>query len=82
MIRLIMTDAELFLDYIGKHYNNIQQKLKMLCGKNKQPYSQDYFHESIIRCTNAIQKKGKLNDTSNYGIQAYLIRSYFNLDKE
>ena len=42
-------------------------------------YSEDAFHESILRCHKAIEKKGKLNDTTPYGIESYLIRSYFNL---
>lgn len=76
--RQVTKDEELFLQYVGKHYNQIEDKLKMLCGKNKQRYSQDAYHEVIIRCHKAIERKGKLNDTSPYGIESYIIRSYFN----
>ena len=74
-----MSDAELFLDYVNDHYNEIISKLKILCGQRRQVFSEDTYHESILRCHKAIERKGKLNDTSPYGIESYLIRSYFNL---
>ena len=74
-----MSDAELFLDYVNDHYNDIIAKLKILCGQRRQRFDEDTYHESILRCHKAIEKKGKLNDTSPYGIESYLIRSYFNL---
>lgn len=74
-----MSDAELFLDYVNDHYNDIIAKLKILCGQRHQRFDEDAYHESILRCHKAIEKKGKLNDTSPYGIESYLIRSYFNL---
>lgn len=78
----LMEDYTIFLDYVGKHYEAIQGKLKIICGRNKQPYNQDYLQESIIRCHNAIKKKGFLRDKTPYGIESYLIRAYFNLDRE
>ena len=81
-ITVKMKDDTLFLDYLGKNYENVKTKLKMLCGRNGQQFSEDFYHEAIIRCTKAIQKKGKLNDTSPYGIESYLIKSYMNLPRE
>lgn len=74
-----MSDAELFLDYINNHYQDIITKLKILCGQRHQVFDEDTYHESILRCHKAITKKGKLNDPTPYGIESYLIRSYFNL---
>lgn len=74
-----MSDAELFLDYVNDHYNDIIAKLKILCGQRRQTFDEDTYHESILRCHKAIEKKGKLNDPTPYGIESYLIRSYFNL---
>lgn len=79
---IYMEDYTIFLEHIGKHYDEIQGKIKILCGRNKQPYNQDYLQESIIRCHNAIKKKGFLRDKTAYGIESYLIRAYFNLDRE
>lgn len=77
-----MTDAERFLQHINDNYELVKTKLKMLCGRNKMKFDEDVYHESMIRCYNAIVKKGKLNDNSSYGIESYLIRSFFNLIKE
>lgn len=74
--------ATKFLTYIGQHYEEIQTKLKMLCGRNKQAYDEDGYHEAVIRCYKAIEKKGTMTDPSPYGMESYLIRSYFNYIKE
>lgn len=73
-----MEQTEKFLLHIGKNYESIKTKLKMLCARNKQKFSEDSYHDVVIKCVNAIKKKGKLNDDSAYGIESYLIRSYFN----
>ena len=52
--------------------------MKILSGQRNQSFNEDAFHDSIIRCHKAIEKKGYLNDKSAYGITSYLIRSYFN----
>lgn len=75
-------DNQKFINYINDNYNEVQMKLKMLCGRNKQSYDEDAYHEAVIRCYNAITKKGTLKDSSPYGIESYLIRSYFNYIRE
>lgn len=77
-----MEDNTRFLKHINDNYDEIKLKLKMLCGRNKQSFDDDAMQEAIIRCHTAITKKGKLNDNSAYGIESYLIRSYFNYIKE
>lgn len=72
-----MEDHTLFLDYVGKNYDKIQGKIKIICGRNKQPYNQDFLQDSIIRCHNAIKKRGYIKDKTPYGIESYLIKSYF-----
>lgn len=79
---IYMEDYTIFLDYVGKNYKQIKDKLKLLSNKNHQAYDDDAFHEVIIRCHNAIQKKGYLKDKSDYGIQSYIIISYFNYLRE
>lgn len=73
-----ITDQEKFINYVGAHYNGIKDKLQMLCRKNGQPFSEDSYHDVILKCHKAIAKKGKLQDSSAYGIESYLIRSYMN----
>ena len=75
-------DATIFLNYINDNYDKVGGTLKLLSAQRKMKYSEDAFHESILRCHKAISKKGYLKDKSPYGITSYLIRSYFNLIKE
>lgn len=77
-----MEDATIFLNYINDNYDKVGGTLKVLSAQRKQKYSEDAFHESILRCHKAISKKGYLKDKSAYGITSYLIRSYFNLINE
>lgn len=77
-----MTAEDNFLNYCGKHYEEIEQKIKMLCGRNGHQFNKDYLHSIILRCYKAVKKKGKLNDDSDYGIQSYIIVSYFNMVRE
>lgn len=72
-------DNHLFLKHINDNYQDIVTKFRILCGQRHQRFDEDIFHESILRCHRAIEKKGKLDDTSPYGIESYLIKSYFNL---
>ena len=71
-----------FINYIGEHYDEIQTHIKMLCGRNKERFDEDIFHDSVIRCFNCIKKKGTMKDPSAYGMESYLIRSYFTNVKE
>lgn len=74
-----MPDCELFINHVGNHYKEIETKLKMLSGKRKIQYNPDFFHDVIIKCYKRIQTKGVLNDKTSYGIESYLIVSYFNI---
>ena len=75
-------DATVFINYINDNYDKVGGTLKLLSAQRKMKYSEDAFHESILRCHKAIEKKGFLKDKSAYGITSYLIRSYFNLINE
>ena len=72
-----MEDATIFLNYVNDNYDKVGGTLKLLCAQRNQKFDEDIFHESILRCHKAISKKGFLKDKSPYGIQSYLIRSYF-----
>lgn len=71
-------DCQIFINHVGSHYKEIETKLKMLSGRNRQPFDKDAYQEVIIKCYKRIQKKGQLNDKTPYGIESYLIKSYFN----
>jgi hypothetical protein len=76
------SDATIFLNYVNNNYDKVGGTLKLLSAQRKQKFDEDAFHESILRCHKAIEKKGYLNDKSGYGITSYLIRAYFNLINE
>lgn len=73
-----MEDCTVFINYINDHYKEVGGTLRILCAQRNQKFDEDGFHETILRCHKAIEKKGFLKDKSSYGIQSYLIRSYFN----
>lgn len=77
-----MQDHRIFLNYINDNYKEVENTLRILASQHKQKFDEDCFHTSIIRCYNAIEKKGNLKDKTAYGITSYLIRSYFNLINE
>ena len=77
-----MNDETIFINYINDNYSGVTNTLRILCGQRQQMFDEDTFHESILRCHKAINKKGYLADKSSYGITSYLIRSYFNLVNE
>lgn len=77
-----MNDETIFINYINDNYSGVTNTLRILCGQRQQTFDEDTFHESILRCHKAINKKGYLQDKSAYGITSYLIRSYFNLVNE
>lgn len=71
-----MTDARLFLEYINDNYEILKNKYKTMCVQNQLNWDEDVFSNTILSCYNAINKKGKLEDTSNQGIENYFFRSF------
>lgn len=71
-----MSDARLFLEYINDNYEILKNKYKTMCIQNQLNWDEDVFSNTILSCYNAINKKGKLDDTSNQGIENYFFRSF------
>lgn len=71
-----MSDARLFLEYINDNYEILKSKYKTMCVQNQLNWDEDVFSNTILSCYNAINKKGKLDDTSNQGIENYFFRSF------
>ena len=55
-----MKDHTIFINYISDHYDEVKQTLKILSGQRNQSFNEDAFHDSIIRCHKAIEKKGAI----------------------
>ena len=78
-----MEDKTRFINYINDHYNQLKLKYRRFCTEKQYDWDEDIFSDTILNCYNAIEKKGKLNDTSNQGIENYFFRSFKqNLQRE
>lgn len=73
-----MTNSEVFLDFVGKHYDDIKYRCKQVCLRNNRIYSDDTFHDTILKIDSVIKRKGGLKDMSEMGIKNYFVRSYVN----
>ena len=78
-----MEDKTRFIKYINDHYNQLKLKYRRFCIEKDYQWDEDIFSDTILSCYSAIEKKGKLNDTSNQGIENYFFRSFKqNLQRE
>ena len=78
-----MEDKTRFINYINDHYNQLKLKYRRFCIEKDYQWDEDIFSDTILSCYSAIEKKGKLNDTSNQGIENYFFRSFKqNLQRE
>ena len=72
----VMTDQDLFINYINQHYDELKAKYKAFCGVNNYNWNWDIFQDTIIKCYDAIAKKGKLLDTTPQGIENYFFIAF------
>lgn len=78
-----MTDKDLFIGYINDHYNALKYKYINFCREKGYDWNEDIFSDTILKCWEAINKKGKLNDTTPQGIENYFFISFkLNLKRE
>lgn len=81
--RIKVEDNRLFIDYISDHYNQLYYKYRQFCKEKDYQWDEDIFQDTIVNCYSAITKKGKLQDTSNQGIENYFFKSFkMNLMRE
>lgn len=72
----VMTDQDKFINYISEHYDELKAKYRTYCGLNSYHWDEDIYSDTILKCYDAIAKKGKLNDTTAQGIENYFFISY------
>ena len=78
-----MTDKDLFIGYINDHYSELKYKYINFCKEKNYNWDEDIFSDTIIKCYDAIDRKGKLNDTTPQGIENYFFISFkLNLKRE
>lgn len=74
--RIKVEDNRLFINYISDHYNQLYYKYRQFCKEKYYEWSEDIFQDTIVNCYSAITKKGKLQDTTNQGIENYFFKSF------
>ena len=78
-----MSDKDKFINYINDHFNHLKYKYINFCREKGYQWDEDLFQDTILKCYEAIDKKGKLNDTTDYGIESYFFISFkLNLKRE
>lgn len=71
-----MKDADTFINYINDHYKDLYYKYRQFCKEKDYEWSEDIFQDTILKCYQTIEKRGKLKDTSNQGIENYFFLSF------
>lgn len=78
-----MSDQDKFMHYINDNYNYLKYKYINFCKEHNYVFDEDIFSDTILKCYEAINKKGKLEDTTDQGIQNYFFISFkMNLKRE
>lgn len=78
-----MSDQDKFMHYINDNYNYLKFKYINFCREHNYVFDEDIFSDTILKCYDAINKKGKLEDTTDQGIQNYFFISFkMNLKRE
>lgn len=73
-----MQDQDIFINYINNHYDELKWKYYNFCREKQFSWDEDIYSETILRCYDTIQKKGKLNDTTPHGIESYFFLAFKN----
>lgn len=78
-----MVDQRKFLNYINDNYTKLKHKYARYCKENNIQWDEDTFSDTIIKCYDAIKKKGGLDDCTEQGIENYFFISFkMNLKRE
>lgn len=72
----MITDQDRFIKYINDNYQLLKNKYRRFCSEKMYDWDEDIFSDTILKCYEAIQRKGKLEDTTPQGIENYFFRSF------
>jgi len=73
-----MTDQDTFINYINDHYTELKWKYFKFCQEHHYDWDEDIYSDTILKCYDAIVKKGKLADTTPQGIENYFFMAFKN----
>jgi DNA-directed RNA polymerase specialized sigma24 family protein len=75
---IYMTDAQLFLNHINDHYQELKWKYYRFCQEKHYDWDEDIFSDTILKCYETIDKKGKMQSNTPYGIESYFFLAFKN----
>lgn len=70
-----MEDQDKFINHISNNYETLKRKFTRACRDLSLELTDDIFQDTILKCYESIEKKGKLNDTTPYGMESYFFQS-------
>ena len=73
-----MEDQDTFINHIAQNYEPLKCKFREFCRLNNLEWNWDIFQDTIVKCHDVIKRKGKLNDTSQQGIENFFFISFKN----
>lgn len=72
-----------FLQFIGNNYDRLYLAMKRYSLNKTSRFDDDVFSDTIIRCYNLLQKKGEMNDETEFGLENYFFKAFqFNVIRE
>jgi hypothetical protein len=71
-----MSDQNTFIKYINDNYQLLKNKYRKFCSEKQYSWDEDVFSDTILKCHDAIKRKGKLEDKTAQGIENYFFRSF------
>lgn len=71
-----MKDGQKFLKHINDNYTLLKNKYRRFCKEKDYEWDEDIYSDTIIKCYEAIERKGKLDDATEQGIENYFFRSF------
>ena len=71
-----MEDKLKFINHINSKYDELKAKYKAFCREKDYKWDEDVYSDTILKCYEAIERKGKLDDATPYGIESYFFRSF------
>lgn len=78
-----LRDRELFLKWIGEHYDEQKEKLQRFCSDKRYDYSDDIFQDTIIKMSDKSVRNGGFEDNTPSGFENYFFKSFqFNIFRE
>lgn len=71
-----MTDAEYFMEVMGKHYEEYIGKMRKLCSNAGVEFDYDVFADTVIKIHERIERQGFLYNKTEQGCLNYFFRAF------